>query len=61
MRPVETNEVVVVVALGADGTGARMLSRVTRKSWEELGLAEAVSVYAQLKAVALVPGRGDLR
>ena len=61
MKPVNANEVVVVVALGADGTGARMLSRVTRKSWEELGLAEGVRVYAQLKAVALAPGRGDLR
>jgi molybdopterin-binding protein len=58
MKPVDTNEAVVVVALGANGTGARMLSRVTRKSWEELGLAEGVSVYAQLKAVALAPGRG---
>jgi molybdate transport system ATP-binding protein len=60
MKPVDSNEVVVVVALGADGSGAHMLSRVTRKSWEELGLAEGLSVYAQVKAVALAPGRGDL-
>ena len=60
MKPVDFNEIVVVVALGADGTGARVLSRVTRKSWEALGLAEGVSVYAQVKAVALAPGRGDL-
>jgi molybdate transport system ATP-binding protein len=59
MKPVDANEIVAVVALGADGTGARMLSRLTRKSWEELGLAEGVSVYAQVKAVALAPGRGD--
>lgn len=39
--------------------GARLLSRLTRKSWEALGLAEGVSVYAQVKAVALAPGRGD--
>jgi hypothetical protein len=31
-----------------------------RKSWGELGLAEGVSVYAQVKAVALAPGRGEL-
>ena len=60
MKPVDSNEVVVVVALGADGAGARLLSRLTRKSWEALGLAEGVSVYAQVKAVALAPGRGEL-
>ncbi len=60
MKPVGSNEIIVVVTLGADGTGARMLSRVTRKSWEALGLAEGVSVYAQVKAVALAPGRGEL-
>jgi molybdate transport system ATP-binding protein len=60
MKPVDSNEIVAVMALGADGTGARMLSRVTRKSWEELGLAEGLSVYAQVKAVALAPGRGEL-
>ena len=60
MKPVDTNEVVVVVALGEDGSGARLLSRMMRKSWEELGLAEGVNVYAQVKAVALAPGRGEL-
>ena len=60
MKPVDSNEVIVVVALGADGVGARLLSRMTRKSWEELGLAEGVSVHAQVKAVALAPGRGEL-
>jgi molybdate transport system ATP-binding protein len=60
MKSVGSNEIIVVVALDADGVGARMLSRVTRKSWEALGLAEGVSVYAQVKAVALAPGRGEL-
>jgi molybdate transport system ATP-binding protein len=60
MKPLDTNEVVVVVALGDDGSGARLLSRMMRKSWGELGLAEGVSVYAQVKAVALAPGRGEL-
>ena len=58
-KPVESNEVLAVVALGARGSGARLLSRLTRKSWEQLGLAEGVNVYAQVKAVALGPGRGD--
>jgi molybdate transport system ATP-binding protein len=60
MQPVESNEVVAVVTLGADGAGARLLSRLTRKSWEALGLSEGASVYAQVKAVALAAGRGDL-
>jgi molybdate transport system ATP-binding protein len=60
MKPLDTNEVVVVVALGDDGSGARLLSRMTRKSWGELGLGEGMSVYAQVKAVALAPGRGEL-
>jgi molybdate transport system ATP-binding protein len=60
MKPLDTNEVVVVVTLGDDGSGARLLSRMMRKSWGELGLAEGVNVYAQVKAVALAPGRGEL-
>jgi molybdate transport system ATP-binding protein len=59
MKPVDSNEMVVLLALGADGAGARLLSRVTRKSWELIGLAEGMSVHAQVKAVALAPGRGD--
>ena len=59
MKPVNSNEIVVLLALGADGAGARLLSRVTRKSWELIGLAEGMSVHAQVKAVALAPGRGD--
>jgi molybdate transport system ATP-binding protein len=59
-KPVDSSEVIVVVALGQDGAGARLLSRVTRKASEALGLAEGASVYAQVKAVALAPGRGEL-
>jgi molybdate transport system ATP-binding protein len=59
-KPVDANEIVVVLALGSDGGGARLLSRITRKSWEDLGLSAGMSVYAQVKAVALAPGRGDL-
>jgi molybdate transport system ATP-binding protein len=60
MKPLDTNEVVAVVALGDDGSGVRLLSRMMRKSWGELGFAEEMSVYAQVKAVALAPGRGEL-
>jgi len=59
MKPVDSNEIVAVVALGPDGEGARLLSRLTRKSWDQLGLAEGAGVYAQVKAVALAPGRGE--
>jgi molybdate transport system ATP-binding protein len=38
MKPVDTKEVVVVVALGADGTGARMLSRVHESRGRSLAL-----------------------
>ncbi|HTZ67828.1 MAG TPA: molybdenum ABC transporter ATP-binding protein [Roseiarcus sp.] len=60
MKPIDANEIVAVLALGADGSGARLLSRLTRKSWEALGLVEALSVYIQIKAVALAPGRGEV-
>jgi molybdate transport system ATP-binding protein len=60
MKPLDTNEVVVVVALGSDGIGARLLSRMMRKSWRVLGFAEGMNVFAQVKAVALAPGRGEL-
>ncbi len=59
-KPVDSSEIIVVVALGQDGAGARLLSRVTRKASEALGLAEGITVYAQVKAVALAPGRGEV-
>ncbi|MFN5566567.1 MAG: TOBE domain-containing protein, partial [Bradyrhizobium sp.] len=34
--------------------GARLLSRVTQRSWHELGLQTGLAVYAQVKGVALV-------
>lgn len=53
----------VVLALGAGeedaGGGARILARVTRRSWDELGLAPGQPIFAQIKGVALVaPPRG---
>jgi molybdate transport system ATP-binding protein len=52
---VDTNGIVAVVALGSEGKGARLLSRLTRKSWDLLGLSVGAPVYAQVKAVALAP------
>lgn len=47
-----------VVALGVgDGTAeTRLLARITRKSWEQLGLAPGQEVFAQVKATALAGG-----
>jgi len=53
-EPQDAVQVMAVVALGEDGQGARMLARVTRKSWEMLGLAPGQPVFAQVKGVALV-------
>jgi len=47
-------EVIVVLALGADGLGAPLLARITQHSWDALGLAEQMLVFAQVKGVSLV-------
>jgi molybdate transport system ATP-binding protein len=51
------HEVIAVLGFKADGTGVRLLSRLTRRSWDELGLVEGMAVYAQVKGVALAPVR----
>ena len=53
---VDAHELVAVLALGAGGKGARILARVTRRSWDKLSLAEGQLVYAQVKSAALAPG-----
>jgi molybdate transport system ATP-binding protein len=50
------SEVIVVLALGTDGRGAQLLARITLRSWDQLGLAEAINVFAQVKGVSLVSG-----
>jgi molybdate transport system ATP-binding protein len=47
------HEAVVVLGLGPEGTGSRLLARITRRSWDDLGLAEGIAIYAQVKGVAL--------
>jgi molybdate transport system ATP-binding protein len=51
-------QVNVVVRLGAAGHGARVLARVTRKSWQVLGIMPGDLVHAQVKSVALVATSG---
>ncbi|MCL2715678.1 MAG: molybdenum ABC transporter ATP-binding protein [Alphaproteobacteria bacterium] len=48
------NQMVAVLGLGPEGEGSRILARVTRRSWDDLGLDEGMMVYAQAKSVALV-------
>ena len=59
-NPAVTGEFLIVLALGAEGEGGRVLSRVTRKSWDLLGLKEGAAVHAQVKAVALGARRDAL-
>jgi molybdate transport system ATP-binding protein len=42
------------VLLGLDVGGTTLLARITRRSRDELGIAEGKSVWAQLKAVAVL-------
>ncbi len=48
-------EATAVLGLGADGGGARLLARVTRHSWDRLGLSPGLAVHAQIKGAALTP------
>lgn len=47
-------QVNIIAALGADGSGARIAARITRKSHAALGLAPGTPVFAQIKSVALM-------
>jgi molybdate transport system ATP-binding protein len=51
--PTGPHEIIAVLALGRDGLGSRILARVTRRSWERLGLSEGMALYSQIKSVAL--------
>lgn len=53
VRAAAPHQKLVFLALGADGSGARLLSRVTARSWRELELAPGMTTYAQIKSVAL--------
>lgn len=53
--PAAGNEVVVVLKLGMEGTGVRLLAHVTRRSWDQIKAAEGMPVYSLIKSVALLP------
>ena len=54
VAPSSDREWTVVLGLGSQGDGARILARVTKRSWDLLHLALGVEVNAQIKAIALV-------
>ncbi|HEY2133089.1 MAG TPA: molybdenum ABC transporter ATP-binding protein [Acetobacteraceae bacterium] len=51
------HEMIAVLGLGTQGDGARLLARVTKRSWRVLNLAEGTEVHAQIKGVAMVTRR----
>jgi molybdate transport system ATP-binding protein len=57
--PAGASEILVVLAFGHEGNGARLLARITRRSWDLLQLQEGADVFAQVKGVALAPARGS--
>jgi molybdate transport system ATP-binding protein len=48
------HQMVAVLGLGEDGQGARLLSRVTSRSWRLLGFEAGMTIFAQVKGAALV-------
>ncbi|GAB4358809.1 MAG: hypothetical protein Kow0026_19980 [Oricola sp.] len=46
-------EMLVLLEAGHDGSGARLLSSVTCRSWDRLGLALGDRLFAQVKGMAL--------
>lgn len=47
------NQLNVLLAMGNEGQGEVLIARVTRKSWERLGLQVGEQIYAQVKSVAV--------
>jgi molybdate transport system ATP-binding protein len=61
VRPLDDAQVNVLLTLGHDGDGARLLARVTRRSLELLGLTQGQRAYAQVKAVSMLRRRSGAR
>jgi len=59
VMPTVDHQIVAAIGLGTDGAGARLLAKVTRRSWDHLKLSEGIAVYAQIKGVALAQASGS--
>jgi molybdate transport system ATP-binding protein len=53
LSTVGRHEIIAVLALGMSGDGPRLLSRITQRSAERLGLKGGQSVFVQIKGVSL--------
>src|SRR5262249_15364644 len=51
--PIGEHEIIIVLSFWSDVSGARILTRITRRSWDQLRLTEGMSVFAQVKGVSL--------
>lgn len=58
IRETGDHRVTALLGLGPDGSGARLLSRVTERSWTQLDLKPGLDVFVQVKGVALVRREG---
>jgi molybdate transport system ATP-binding protein len=56
VRETGKHQVTALLELGDKDGGAHLLSRVTRRSWNLLGLSPGMEVFAQVKGVALLRG-----
>lgn len=54
IKEIEPAQIIIVLGIGHQGDGERMLARITRKSWVTLGFEIGQSIFAQVKAVALI-------
>lgn len=52
--PLGASEITLVLALGTGGSGADILARITRYSFDTLGLKDGMDVFAEFKHVSLV-------
>jgi molybdate transport system ATP-binding protein len=52
-------QVILILALGSDGSGSHIASRITRKSQVALGLEAGEHAFAQIKSVALIASRSS--
>ncbi|MEM8572239.1 MAG: molybdenum ABC transporter ATP-binding protein [Pseudomonadota bacterium] len=47
-------QLILVLTLGPSASGVRVLARISRRSWDTLGLSKGQMVYAQIKSMALI-------